>query len=251
LDKKTDSMIPAGLELAQAQGRARPVRSFVLRNGRLTEGQQRAMDELLPRFQVPAGEGWLDCSRLFGNAHPVILEIGFGNGDATWQMARQNPEENFIGVEVHRPGVGHLLLKLEEHALSNVRIACEDGVEFLRHRMARGSLDGLRLYFPDPWPKKRHHKRRIVQAGFVDLLAEKLKAGGIVHFATDWQSYAEQMLDLMQQHPAFENLSERGDYCARPAWRPLTKYEKRGQKLGHGVYDILFRRRMVSELPAG
>ncbi len=255
LDKKTDSLTPASLGQAQAEGRARAVRSFVLRSGRLTEGQQRAMDELLPRFSVSNRDanrdGCIDFASLFGNRRPVILEIGFGNGDATWQMARQNPLENFIGVEVHKPGVGHLLLKLEENTIENVRIACEDGVEFLRRRVASGSLQGLRLYFPDPWPKKRHHKRRIVQPEFVSLLAEKLSAGGIVHFATDWQNYAEQMLDLLQRNPAFENLSERGDYCPRPPWRPLTKYEKRGQKLGHGVYDLLFRRRMVSELPAG
>lgn len=247
MDKKTDSLIPAGTtpEYAQvqAEGRARAVRSFVLRSGRLTEGQQRAMDELLPRFRIPDGEDCLDCASLFGNPHPVILEIGFGNGDATWQMASQSPLQNFIGVEVHRPGVGHLLLKLEEHAIDNVRIACEDGVDFLRKRIAPDSLGGLRLYFPDPWPKKRHHKRRLVQAGFVSLLAEKLSAGGIVHFATDWQDYARQMLELMQQNPAFENLSEQGDYSARPPWRPLTKYERRGQKLGHGVYDLLFERR--------
>lgn len=219
------------------------MRSFVLRGGRLTDGQQRAMDELLPLYSVGTADTCLDFAELFGNRRPVILEIGFGNGDATWQMAQQHPAENFIGVEVHQPGVGHLLLKLEEQGIDNVRIACEDGVEFLRNRIADKSLEGFRLYFPDPWPKKRHHKRRIIQPAFVNLLAEKMAEGGIVHLATDWQNYAEHMLEVLQQNPAFENLSETGDYCTRPAWRPLTKYEKRGQRLGHGVYDLLFLRR--------
>ncbi len=221
----------------------RQIRSFVLRAGRLTEGQQRALDELLPKFSVSPGNDWLDLAGLFGNQKPVIVEIGFGNGDATWQMAGQSPQENFIGVEVHRPGVGHLLLQLEKHGINNVRVACEDGVGFLRRRIPPGSLEGLRLYFPDPWPKKRHHKRRIVQPSFVALLAEKLTPGGIAHFATDWQNYAEHMLEAMRENPAFENLSDTGDYCSRPAWRPLTKYEKRGERLGHAVYDLLFIRR--------
>jgi len=236
-------MIPAKLANAQAEGRVRAVRSFVLRGGRLTEGQQRAMDELLPRYSTGNGNGCLNFTELFGNARPVVLEIGFGNGDATWQMARQSPRENFIGVEVHKPGVGHLLLNLQEQDINNVRIACEDGVVFLRDRIAAGSLEGLRLFFPDPWPKKRHHKRRLVQPEFVALLAEKLAAGGIVHFATDWQNYAEHMLEVLRQNPAFENLSDSGDYCPRPTWRPLTKYEKRGKRLGHEVYDLLFLRR--------
>jgi tRNA (guanine-N7-)-methyltransferase len=243
LNKKTDTSTPGGLQAALQEGRARPVRSFVLRGGRLTDGQQRAMEELLPRYSVGAADTCLDFAELFGNHRPVILEIGFGNGDATWQMAQQHPAENFIGVEVHQPGVGHLLLKLEEHHIDNVRIACEDGVEFLRDRIAADSLDGLRLYFPDPWPKKRHHKRRIIQPAFVNLLAEKMAAGGIVHLATDWQNYAEHMVEMLQQNPAFENLSETGDYCPRPVWRPKTKYEKRGQRLGHEVYDLLFLRR--------
>lgn len=242
LDKKIENSIPAGLEKAQAESRARPVRSFVLRGGRLTEGQQRAMAELMPRYSAGVGEGRLDFIEVFGNARPVVLEIGFGNGDATWQMARQSPRENFLGVEVHKPGVGHLLLKLEELAIDNVRVACQDAVEFLQQRITVASLEGLRLYFPDPWPKKRHHKRRIVQPEFVSLLAQKVAPGGIVHMATDWQNYAEHMLEVLQQNPAFENLSDTGDYCPRPAWRPLTKYEKRGQRLGHDVYDLLFLR---------
>jgi tRNA (guanine-N7-)-methyltransferase len=255
LDEETHIPAPARPKPAHAQaeaeGRVRGVRSFVLRNSRLTEGQQRAMRELLPRFEVTDGSGLVDFAVQFGNGNPVILEIGFGNGEATWQMARQEPGLNFIGAEVHRPGVGHLLLRLEEYALNNVRITCTDGVQFLRERVAAGSLAGLRLYFPDPWPKKRHHKRRMVQPLFLDLLAEKLQPGAIVHFATDWQDYAEHMLALLQQHELFENLSYGGSYSPRPPWRPLTKYEQRGQRLGHGVYDLLFRRRVASELRAG
>jgi tRNA (guanine-N7-)-methyltransferase len=218
------------------------VRSFVLRAGRLTEGQKRALEDLWPVHGLPESGESLDLTGLFGNRHPVIMEIGFGNGDATWQMAAGHPEENYLAVEVHRPGVGHLLLKLEEHGINNVRIACEDAVELLRKRIRSGSLAGVRIYFPDPWPKKRHHKRRIIQAGFVGLLAEKMRPGGILHLATDWAPYADHMLEVMHDSPAFENLSPAGGFAPRPAWRPETKYEKRGERLGHGVFDLLFKR---------
>jgi tRNA (guanine-N7-)-methyltransferase len=243
LNKKSENHQPTRLQQAESEGRVRPIRSFVLRGGRLTDGQQRAMDELLPRYNADPGEGQLNFHALFGNRRPVVLEIGFGNGDATWQMASQSPEENFLALEVHQPGVGHLLLKLEEHQISNVRVACVDGVAFMRQAIPDHSLEGFRLYFPDPWPKKRHHKRRIIQKDFVELLAQKIAVGGIVHLATDWQNYAEHMLEVLQGNPDFENLSESSEYCPRPSWRPLTKYEKRGQKLGHGVYDLLFLRR--------
>lgn len=223
--------------------RHRPVRSFVLRGGRLTEGQKRALDELWPRYGIDPAAPLLDFTTLFGNPNPVILDIGFGNGESTWQMARDRLDENYLGVEVHRPGVGHLLLRLAENRLENVRIACADAVEFLHTRVAEGSLAGIRLYFPDPWPKKRHYKRRIVQAGFIELLAAKLKPGGILHMATDWSPYAEWMLEVVASCNAFENLSVEGDYCPRPAWRHLTKYETRGQKLGHSVHDLIYLRR--------
>ena len=242
MNKKSETPKKSSFNIAAAEGRARPVRSFVLRGGRLTEGQQRALDELLPRYGVAIDGGEIDFASVFGNPAPVIVEIGFGNGDATWQMAQQDPKSNFIGIEVHKPGVGHLLLKLEEHGIGNVRVACEDGVTFLRDCVPAGSLGGLRLYFPDPWHKKRHHKRRIVQPGFVELLADRVAPGGIVHMATDWQNYAEHMLEVFRQNAQFKNLSGQGNYCPRPAWRPLTKYEKRGQRLGHGVYDLLFER---------
>ena len=181
----------------------------------------------------------------------MILDIGFGNGESTWQMAQAAPEKNFLGVEVHPPGVGHLLLKLEEHGLSNVRIVQGDAVDFLRNRVADAALDGVRLYFPDPWPKKRHGKRRIVQPVFIDLLAQKMGPGGILHMATDWTPYAEHMLEVLKGHPAFENLSDQGPYSERPSWRPQTKYELRGKKLGHTVHDLIYRRRMVSHRGTG
>ena len=221
----------------------RPVRSFVLRAGRLTEGQKRALDELWPLYGIDEGENQLDLKILFGNDHPVIMEIGFGNGDATWQMALAHPEENYLAVDVHRPGVGHLLLKLEENGIGNVRIACEDAVELLRQRIPRDSLAGVRIYFPDPWPKKRHHKRRIIQAPFVGLLAEKIQPAGILHLATDWEQYAEHMLEVMHNSRDFENLASDGKVYPKPEWRPATKYEKRGERLGHGVFDLVFRRK--------
>ena len=225
----------------------RAVRSYVLRAGRVTEGQQRALDELLPRFGVGPGGEPVSFSELFGNGRPVVMEIGFGNGEATWRMARAEPEVNFVGVEVHRPGVGRLLLKIEEHGLENIRIACEDAVELLQQRVEDASLDGVRIYFPDPWPKKRHHKRRMVQPAFVQLLARKIKPGGILHLATDWAPYAEHMLEVMQEAAEFENLSPSGRYCEKPDWRPPTKYERRGEKLGHEVADLVFRRRAQGE----
>ncbi len=225
-----------------AAGYRRRVRSFVLRAGRLTEGQSRALKELWPLYGVDTSEDKLDFWTLFGNEQPVIMEIGFGNGDATWQMASAHPEENYLAVEVHRPGVGHLLLKLEEHAVSNVRIACEDAVELLDKRVPVASLAGVRIYFPDPWPKKRHHKRRIIQSRFVDLLVEKMLPGAILHMATDWEPYAEHMLEVMHNRQDFENLSPDGRFVSKPDWRPVTKYEKRGERLGHGVFDLVFRR---------
>jgi tRNA (guanine-N7-)-methyltransferase len=220
----------------------RTVRSYVLRAGRVTEGQRRALEELWPLYGIDPGDDTLDFNALFDNEQPVVMEIGFGNGEATWRMAKACPEENFLGVEVHQPGVGRLLMNVREQGLTNVRVACEDAVELLRTRISDASLDGIRIYFPDPWPKKKHHKRRIVQTPFIDLLSTKMKAGGILHLATDWAPYAEFMLEVMQGSAEFENLSPSGDYCAKPAWRPPTKYEQRGERLGHEVADLVFRR---------
>jgi len=220
----------------------RTVRSYVLRAGRLTPAQQRALDELYPKWGVPAGTGSLDFRTLFGRSAEVVLEIGFGNGEATWRMARDEPGRDFIGVEVHPPGVGRLLQNLDRHGIGNVRVAMEDAVAFVTQRITAGSLDEVRIWFPDPWPKKRHHKRRLIQPAFVALLAEKMRPGAILHLATDWAPYAEQMLEVLGASEAFENLSPTGDICAQPDWRPDTKYERRGQRLGHATRDLLFRR---------
>ena len=220
----------------------RNIRSFVLRKGRLTVAQQLALDELWPHYGIEQGETELDFDDHFDRCADVILEIGFGNGESTWQMAEQEPEKNFIGVEVHEPGVGHLLMALEENHIDNVRIAREDAVPFLQQRIADDSLAGVRIYFADPWPKKRHHKRRIIQPEFVSQLARSMTSGSILHLATDWQPYAEHMLEVMQSSPDFINLSPDGEYCERPGWRPYTKYEARGEGLGHEVRDLLYQR---------
>jgi tRNA (guanine-N7-)-methyltransferase len=224
------------------RARRREVRSFVLRGGRLTAGQKRALEELQPRYGVKATDGQLDFEALFGNDHSVIMEIGFGDGNATWQMAAAYPQENYLGVEVHQPGVGQLLMKLDQAGIENVRIACGDAVELLREQIPTRSLAGVRVFFPDPWPKKRHHKRRLIQAPFIEMLAIKMKEEAILHMATDWKPYALHMLEVMRSSRNFENLSAAGDFCPQPEWRPRTKYEKRGERLGHRVFDLVFRR---------
>lgn len=220
----------------------RNIRSFVLRKGRLTVAQQHALDELWPHYGIENAATILDFEDHFERPADVIVEVGFGNGISTWQMAQQEPEKNFIGIEVHEPGVGQLLMAIEENHIENVRIVCADAVEFLQNRIAPGSLAGVRIYFPDPWPKKRHHKRRIIQSEFVNLLARCMKPGAILHLATDWQPFAEHVLEVMQTSSAFINLSSDGDYCERPDWRPYTKYEQRGERLGHEVRDLLYQR---------
>jgi tRNA (guanine-N7-)-methyltransferase len=219
----------------------REIRSFVRREGRITRSQQRALDELWPRYGLEAGQR-LDLDRLFGRRAARTLEIGFGNGDSLAAMAEQEPGTDFIGIEVHRPGVGHLLLELERRGLNNVRIICDDAVQVLMHCLQDESLDRVLLFFPDPWPKKRHHKRRIVQPAFIELLARKLKTGGILHMATDWEDYAGHMLAVMDQTETFRNCAGPGHYARRPAWRPVTRFEQRGQRLGHGVWDLLFEK---------
>ena len=221
----------------------RTVRSFVRREGRLTPGQERALDELWPQFGIDNEDSILNLSQIFGRTAPTVLEIGFGNGSSLVTMAENQPDTNFVGVEVHRPGVGHLLKLIEEKSLTNLRVVCTDAVELLKDRIADNTLDRLQLYFPDPWHKKRHHKRRIIQAAFVNLLTKKIKSGGYLHMATDWQHYAEQMLDDLSNNNDFINCADDSGYIARPDYRPLTKFEQRGQKLGHGVWDLLFKRR--------
>lgn len=222
----------------------RPVRSFVIREGRLTRGQERALLELWPRFGVDFDRQQpLDFNALFGRAAPVACEIGFGDGGALREMAAARPDWNFLGIEVHRPGVGNLMLRLEEAGLTNVRIIRDDAVEVLEHGIALGSLSRLHLYFPDPWPKKRHHKRRILSAHFAALAALRLTPGeGIFHFATDWEEYAEDALETLAGCDLLENVRVDGGYSDRPEWRPETRFERRGLNLGHRVRDILMRR---------
>jgi tRNA (guanine-N7-)-methyltransferase len=201
---------------------------------------------LWPRFGVDTSGATMNTAHLFGNDRPVVLEIGFGNGAATWRMAQANPELNFLGVEVHRPGIGRLLLALERECLDNVRVVCGDAVECLRDFVPPRSLDGVCIFFPDPWPKKRHHKRRIVQPDFVALLATRMKPGAVLHLATDWQPYAEHMQEVFRSSPQFENLAGTQVGNSQAALRPRTKYELRGQRLGHPVIDLVFRRASAS-----
>jgi tRNA (guanine-N7-)-methyltransferase len=210
----------------------------------MTHGQQQAMEKLFPVYGIESGTT-IDFSTLFGNDHPVILEIGFGNGDSLAKMAAARPEHNFLGIEVHRPGVGHLLYLVSDQGLENVRVICDDAVEILE-KIPDGSLGGVQLFFPDPWHKKKHHKRRIVQADFVGLVARKLTSGGYLHMATDWQDYAEHMLEVMNAAKDFENCSADRTYVERPDYRPLTKFEQRGHRLGHGVWDLIFRKEDVT-----
>ena len=220
----------------------RVVRSFVRREGRLTAGQQRALDELWPRYGVEAEGPLLDLDELFGRQAPKVMEIGIGMGDALAQMALENPDNDYIGVEVHRPGIGRVMARLEEQGSRNVRLFCHDAVEVLERRIAAESLDRVLIFFPDPWHKKRHHKRRLIQPPFVELLRQKLKPGGVLHLATDWQDYAEQMMQVLSEASGFSNEAGKGNYAPRPDYRPVTKFEKRGQRLGHGIWDLLFRR---------
>ena len=220
---------------------ARKIRSFVRREGRITAGQQRALQDLWPRYGLAADQP-LNLATIFGRRAPCTLEIGFGNGDALATMAGQQTDTDFIGIEVHRPGVGRLLQQLDAHELSNVRVMCEDAVQILNSCFPDNSLDRLLLFFPDPWHKKRHHKRRIVQPAFIELLAQKIKPGGSLHMATDWEDYARHMLEVMGKSTAFRNCASVGNYSLRPDYRPVTKFEQRGRRLGHGVWDLLFER---------
>lgn len=226
---------------------ARRVRSFVRREGRLTPGQARALERWLPEYGIPGdsqGDSQaLDLPKLFGRDAPTVLEIGFGNGDTLLELATKHGDWNFIGIEVHRPGVGHLLKHAGERGVKNIRVSSRDAVDVLGEQLPDASLHRVLLYFPDPWPKKRHHKRRIVQPAFVDLVARKLCAGGEFHLATDWENYAEHMRDVLNASPAFENTAGKDDFVARPEDRPLTKFEQRGHRLGHGVWDLIYCRR--------
>ena len=230
-------------------GHPRHVRSFVMRRGHLSDAQRDAHACLLPRYGVPDGEGPIDFAALFGRRAPVVLEIGFGMGHSTAEIAAARPDTDFLGIEVYTPGVGSLLRTLETRGLRNVRVIQRDAVEVLRERIGAGALDGVHVYFPDPWPKTRHHKRRLIQLPFVTQLATRLTPGGYLHCATDWAPYAEQMLEVLSAAPLLANTTD--GYAPRPAWRPLTKFEQRGLKLGHGVRDLMFvRRDPIEESPA-
>lgn len=231
---------------AEQQPAPRRIRSFVLRAGRITAAQQRALEALWPRYglepPLPTA-GPLDLDAVFGRRAPRSLEIGFGNGDNLLALAAAHPERDFLGVEVHRAGVGHLLLGAEAAGLENLRVICHDAVEVLEHAIAPAALDEVLILFPDPWHKKRHHKRRLVQPNFVALLASRLAPGGRLQLATDWEPYAQQMLDVVGASADFVNLAGAAGYMPRPAWRALTRFERRGQRLGHGVWDLSFARR--------
>ena len=219
----------------------RRIRSFVLRQGRLTKGQERALQTAWPTFGIEYLDQPLDLNQAFGrNDSKKILEIGFGMGDATAKIAQTLPDCDFLAVEVHTPGVGSLLKLMQEGGISNIRIIQHDAVEVLQNMLTDASLDGVHIFFPDPWHKKRHHKRRLIQAEFVKLLCAKLKAGAYIHVATDWQEYAEWVLEVLQGEPQLQNTAS--DYAEKPSYRPLTKFENRGLKLGHGVWDLVFKR---------
>jgi tRNA (guanine-N7-)-methyltransferase len=219
----------------------RPIRSFVLRQGRFSPAQQRARELLLPRFGIPFAPAPLDFDAAFGRKAPRILEIGFGMGETTAAIAEAMPEHDFLAVDVHGPGVGSLLKRIEERALANVRIVQHDAVEVVKQMIPHGALASVHVFFPDPWPKKRHHKRRLLQPAFVHELALRLQPGGYLHVATDWQDYAAATLAALAAEPLLQNTAR--DYAERPAYRPLTKFERRGIGLGHGVWDAIFRRR--------
>jgi tRNA (guanine-N7-)-methyltransferase len=219
----------------------RPLRSYVLRQGRISHAQQRAYDALLPALSLPYQASLIDLDTVFGRSAPKILEIGFGMGESTAEIAANQAERDFIGVEVHTPGVGSLLKQIDERDLHNVRIIQHDAVEVLQYMIGENTLDGVHIFFPDPWPKTRHHKRRLIQTEFVRLVASRLKPGAYLHAATDWQAYAEHILETLSHEPLLENTAP--DYAPRPSYRPLTKFEQRGIKLGHGVWDIVFRKR--------
>jgi tRNA (guanine-N7-)-methyltransferase len=221
----------------------RPIRSFVLRAGRVTAAQERAWTELWPAFGLEFADAPLDFDALFGRRAARCLEIGFGAGEVIGSLARLHPEIDYLGIEVHRAGVGRLMLHARENALSNVRIVCHDAVEVLTRAVPDRSFDSILIFFPDPWHKKRHHKRRLIDAGFVDLLASKLRPHGVLRLATDWQEYAEQMLRVGNACELLESQSEDATYVARPDFRPPTRFERRGERLGHGVWDLAYTMR--------
>lgn len=234
-------------ETIQTEAQKRPnithrIKSFVLRQGRLSTAQQNAIDSQWPKFGLEVSDELLDLETLFGRQAPTIVEIGFGMGKSLAEMAEANPQQNYIGIEVHRPGIGALLKLVEEKGLTNIRVFNHDAIEVLEKCIPKDSLAGVYLFFPDPWHKKRHNKRRIVQASFAQTIASHLKIDGQFHMATDWEDYALHMMEVMSQAENYRNISGEGNYTPRPEYRPLTKFEARGHSLGHGVWDLIFER---------
>ncbi len=219
----------------------RHIRSFVLRQGRVSPAQQRSLDTLMPRYGIPYSAQPLDLHNAFGRTAPKILEIGFGMGEPTAKIALAHPQNDYLALEVHPPGVGSLLKQIDAQGIQNIRIIQHDAVEVLRDMVKDATLDGVHIFFPDPWHKARHNKRRLIQAPFISALVQKIKPGGYIHVATDWQDYAEQVLSVLGAEPLLKNTAE--GYAEKPAYRPLTKFEQRGLKLGHGVWDLVFVRK--------
>ena len=228
---------------------SRPIRSFVLRQGRVSNAQQRYHDEGMPRYGIPYRAAPIDLAEVFGRGAPKILEIGCGMGETTAVIAAAHPGNDYVGIEVHTPGVGSLLKEIATRELTNLRVVQHDAVEVVREMILPATLAGIHIYFPDPWPKKRHHKRRLIQPPFVALLASRLAPGGYLHCATDWEEYAQQMLEVLSGEPLLANTAD--GFAPRPAWRPQTKFETRGLRLGHGVWDVLFTRRPETAQSAG
>lgn len=220
----------------------RAIKSYVVRSGRLTHSQEKALKTLWPVYGLSRDMGPLNVEETFSNNQPLVLEIGFGMGDSLAQMAQKNPQKNYIGVEVHPPGVGNLLRRLNEYELNNVRIYQDDAKLILQDCIADNSLEVVQIFFPDPWHKKRHHKRRLIQSEFIAQLLPKIKAGGLIHLATDWENYAEQMMQVLSECQALENSAGDNNFATQ-AQRPQTKFQRRGEKLGHGVWDLIFKKR--------
>ncbi|WP_394754072.1 tRNA (guanosine(46)-N7)-methyltransferase TrmB [Crenothrix sp.] len=215
------------------------IRSFMPRQGRITAGQEFALENYWHEYGLDTQLKY-NFAEVFGRDAPLIVEIGFGNGESLAEMAAANPDKNYIGIEVHRPGVGHLLMKIKQENITNLRIYNHDAIDILENHIADESVTGVHLFFPDPWPKKRHYKRRIVRTSFIELLLKKLKPSGYFHAATDWENYAEHILEMLSNEQALKNRSATHNYCERPDYRPLTKFEQRGLSLGHGVWDLIF-----------
>ena len=218
----------------------RTIRSFVVRGGRMTEGQQRAYDANWKAYGLEADQGRIDYQEVFGRESDVVIEVGFGMGASLVEMAKNAPEKDFIGIEVHPPGVAKLMMLAAEAGIQNIRVYCHDAIEVMSDCLPQGQASTFQLFFPDPWHKKKHNKRRIVQPLFAQQVANVLKVGGVFHMATDWEPYAEHMLEVMEAQTQYENVAGKNTYHPRPEWRPLTKFEQRGERLGHGVWDLIY-----------